>query len=214
MRAESYLDDPWAIELYEAISYDWDKFGKPSRAHALRALAFDRAIEHYLKARPGSAVVALGEGLQTSYWRLGRPETSWLSVDLPAVIELRERLLPNEPKVTSLPASALDRSWMDEVSADAGVMITAEGLFMYLEPDDVSALITDIGDRFPGAQLIYDSIPRWFRDKTLKGLALSDRYTAPPMPTSQTVSEAERLVGQIDSVRQVEDIDLSAGMGL
>ena len=53
-------------------------------------------------------MVALGEGLQTSYWRLGRPEATWLSVDLSDVIKLRERLLPHEPRIRHLAGSALD----------------------------------------------------------------------------------------------------------
>jgi O-methyltransferase involved in polyketide biosynthesis len=60
---------PWAIQLYETISYDYDRFGKPSQADALRALAIDRAITDYLVGH--SNVTVVGEGLQTSYCRLG-----------------------------------------------------------------------------------------------------------------------------------------------
>ena len=61
---------PWAVTLFDAISYDYLKFGKPNQSHALRARAFDTAAQAYLATHPKASVVALAEGLQTSFWRL------------------------------------------------------------------------------------------------------------------------------------------------
>ena len=63
---------------------------------------------------------------------------------------------------------------------------------MYLEPDDALGLIRDCAARFPGGQMMFDSIPHWFSRRTLKGLKLSDRYIAPPMPFALTADEARR----------------------
>jgi O-methyltransferase involved in polyketide biosynthesis len=38
---------------------------------------------------------------------------------------------------------------MDQVETEHGVFITAEGLLMYLEPDDAVGLITECAKRFP-----------------------------------------------------------------
>jgi O-methyltransferase involved in polyketide biosynthesis len=214
MRPDAVLDDPWAIRLYEAISYDYDRFGKPSQSHALRALAMDRALTSYLAEQPNATVVALGEGLQTTYWRLGSPDVDWLSVDLAPVVELRNMLLPPAPRVTTLAMSALDRAWMDRVEPTDGVFICAEGLFMYLERAEVMALITDCARRFPGGHLFFDTIPKWFSDRTLKGFRLSDRYTAPPMPFSCSVTEAARLPEEIPEVSSVCDVPLPSGRGI
>jgi O-methyltransferase involved in polyketide biosynthesis len=213
-REDAVLDDPWAVRLYEAIDYDYDRFGKPSQSHALRALAIDGAIRAYLAEHPRATVVALGEGLQTTYWRLGCPDVDWLSVDLAPVIELRETLLPKEPRITPLPMSALDRSWLDRVDPEDGVFVCAEGLFMYLDPAEVRSLITDCARRLPGGQLFFDSIPKWFSDKTLKGLKLTDRYTTPRMPFSLTVSQAARLPSQIPEVASARDVPLPEGRGI
>ncbi len=214
MRPDAVIDDSWAIRLYEAISYDYDRFGKPSQTHPLRALAIDRAITGYLAQHPNATVVALGEGLQTSYWRLGTPDVDWLSVDLAPVIELRKALLPDEPRVTSLATSALDRAWLDHVDPANGVFISAEGLFMYLDRAEVMSLITDCANRFPGGQLFFDSIPKWFSDRTLKGFRLTDRYTAPPMPFSFSVREAACLPHQIPGIAEVREIPLPFGRGI
>ncbi len=84
-RSDGVIRDPWAVTLFDAISYDYRKFGKPNQSHALRALAFDAAAQNYLTVRPKASVVALAEGLQTGFWRLERAgvasELTWYSVD-------------------------------------------------------------------------------------------------------------------------------------
>ncbi|MBL7486980.1 class I SAM-dependent methyltransferase [Frankia sp. AgB1.9] len=211
MHPGSAFDDPLAERLYRGIDYDFERFGKPSQSHPLRALALDIAIRGYLERHPAATVVALGEGLQTTYWRLGRPGLDWLSVDLPPVIDLRRRLLPAEPGMTAIPTSALDHAWMDVPDPDRGVFISAEGLFMYLERDSVMSLITECATRFPGGQLFFDSIPAAFSSRTMKGYRMSDRYTAPPMPFSLSVSEAADLPAQIPGVAAAEDLQPPPG---
>jgi O-methyltransferase involved in polyketide biosynthesis len=174
----------------------------------------DRATRTYLAARPAATVVALGEGLQTTYWRLGRPDVEWLSVDTAPVVDLRTRLLPAEPRVTPLAMSVLDRSWLDRVDPARGVFLTAEGLFMYLDPAAVLSLIADCARRFPGGQLIFDSIPAWYSARSLAGLRLGARYTTPPMPFSLPVSQARRLPDRIEGVATAVDVSPPDGRGL
>lgn len=217
-RSDGVIRDPWAVALFDAIDYDYRKFGKPNQSHALRARAFDIETREYLSAHPQAAVVALAEGLQTSFWRLQASgainETSWYSIDLPPVMALRERMLPSDDRIVALAQSALDRSWMDRVDASHGVFITAEGLLMYLQPDDVYGLIADCAARFPGGAMMFDSIPPWFSRRTLKGFKLSDRYIAPPMPFGSTADEALALADRIPGVRAARDVALPPGRGV
>lgn len=217
-RSDGVIRDPWAVTLLDTISYDYLKFGKPNQSHALRALAFDDAAHQYLTAHPQASVVALAEGLQTSFWRLDRTgvlaESTWYSIDLPPVMELRKQLLPHDDRIVELAQSALDRSWMDRVEATDGVFITAEGLLMYLEPEDALGLIADCAARFPGGQMMFDSIPHWFSDRTLKGVKLSSRYIAPPMPFGQSADEAVAMARTIAGVRLAHDVALPTGRGL
>jgi O-methyltransferase involved in polyketide biosynthesis len=90
-------------------------------------------------------------------------------VDLPPVVDLRRRLLPPEPRMTAIPASALDRGWLDVPDPARGVFISAEGLFMYFDRDEVFALIAGCAARFTGGQLFFDSIPPWLSRRTLTG---------------------------------------------
>ncbi|MUL85059.1 MULTISPECIES: class I SAM-dependent methyltransferase [unclassified Mycolicibacterium] len=221
-RSDGVIRDPWAVALLDAIDFDYRKFGRPNQAHALRAHTFDIETHDYLSTHPKAAVVALAEGLQTSFWRLDQAgvadELTWYSVDLPPVMAIRESLLPYDDRIVALAQSALDRSWMDRVDATDDVFITAEGLLMYLEPEDVRSLITDCAARFPGGRMIFDSIPHWASRRTIKGLHLSKSYIAPPMPFALTADEGLAMAGTgpgaIPGVRSARDVAMSPGRGL
>ena len=187
-RPDAIIDDPMAIRLADAIDYDFDKFGRKGQEMALRSLAFDRSAIQYLIKHQQATVVALAEGLQTSFWRLSSalPDARfrWVTIDLPPIIELRQRLLPASPRITTLAQSALDYSWMDQVDAGNGVFITAEGLLMYLQPEDAMGLITKCAKEFPGGQMIFDLPPVLVNKLAPKGMRATRRYRVPPMPFS------------------------------
>ena len=92
-------------------------------------------------------------------------------MDFPPVIELRERLLPASPRITNIAQSALDYSWIDRVDAADGVAITAEGLLMYLQPDEAMDLIRQCAKRFPGGQMFFDLPPTIIKKVAPKAFA-------------------------------------------
>nr|MDT0526008.1 class I SAM-dependent methyltransferase [Streptomyces sp. DSM 41633] len=89
---------------------------------------------------------------------------------------------------------------------------------MYLEPDDVRSLIADCAARFPGGRMMFDSIPHWASRRTIKGLHLSSRYIAPPMPFALTADEGLAMAGTgpgaIAGVRSARDVAMQPGRGL
>lgn len=217
-RPDSILEDPMAIELADSIDFDFAKFGPTRRQDmALRSLAFDQATRKYLMSHPAATVVALAEGLQTSYYRIETSGVSdqfrWLTVDLPPMIELRGKLLPESDRVTVCAQSALDYSWMDQVATDSGVFITAEGLLMYLQPSEAMELISECAKRFPRGAMMFDLPPAWFAAWARKGMRTSLRYRVPPMPFSMSASEIAKLVDVVPGVRAVHDVPLPQGRG-
>ncbi len=225
-RPDAVIDDPMAISLVDSIDYDFAKFGPTRQDMALRALTFDTYTGRYLAKHPSATVVALAEGLQTSFWRLDAAipggRFRWLTVDLPPIVELRKRLLPESPRVTLCAQSALDYSWMDQVDTGAagtsgtadGVFVTAEGLLMYLEPEQALGLIAECAKRFPGGQMLFDLPPSWFSRWTRRGIRTSFRYKVPPMPFSLSVDEAADLVNTVPGIRAVRDVHMPPGRGL
>lgn len=69
------LKDPMAIQVVDRLHYDFSDATRGVRLHAVRVGTFDHAVRRFLGSYPAGTVVALGEGLETQFWRLdnGQP---------------------------------------------------------------------------------------------------------------------------------------------
>jgi O-methyltransferase involved in polyketide biosynthesis len=215
-RPDGVLTDPVAVALLERLGGGdrYAMFAHADQVIALRARAFDDVIRQFLAAHPGATVAALGEGLQTTYWRIADPQVDWLTVDLPQMTALRQRLLPAEPRMRTFSGSALDRAWMGAIEPGTPVLITAEGLLMYLPPDEVRALLRDCAARFPGGSMVFDTIPDWASANTHDGAWLTPDYQLPPMPFHLSRREAAALAHTVPGIAAVVDVPAPAGRGL
>jgi O-methyltransferase involved in polyketide biosynthesis len=201
--AFAVLDDPKAVELLAAIDFDFfGRFGPATpvfgRYIGLRAAAFDAQVRRFMAAYPGAAVAALGEGLETQFWRVDDGRVRWFTVELPQTAAVRAALLPDDPPRRRMFAgSALEPEWL--AALDAGpadhVMVVAQGLLMYLPPEAVRALIARCAAAFPGGSMIFDTMPRRLTALTTSGRARRPGgYQPPPMPWGVT---AGRLVDEL-----------------
>ncbi|MGY4712720.1 class I SAM-dependent methyltransferase [Mycolicibacterium sp. CBM1] len=212
-RPDGIIADPMAITLRDRLGYDFHHFGRTHQATALRALAFDIASREFLVGHPRATVVALAEGLQTSFWRLDNGAITWVSIDLAPIVALRRQLLPPSDRLHHRAQSAFDPSWMDVVDDTDGVLITAEGLFQYLDRDSVFDLITQCASRFPGATLIFDSVPQFLSAYSIRrGIKVSKHYTAPPMPFWFTADDYDQLRA-LPGVRAVRELPMPPARG-
>ena len=194
-RPDTVLPDPKAVELLDAIDFPFEeRFGSARMAQwqALRARTFDDEVRRFLGAHPGGTVVALGEGLETQFWRVDDGRARWTTVDLPEILAIRADLLPAEKRVRPLACSALDDAWMDAVDPAHGLLITAQGLLMYFEPEQVHGLIARIRRRFPEAEIVFDAIPRWLAERSQKGRLRGPTGYEPP-PWLWGIDKRERL---------------------
>jgi O-methyltransferase involved in polyketide biosynthesis len=153
------LKDPVAIEVVGRLDYDFADFARGARLHAVRVATFDEAVRRFLSTHPAGTVVALGEGLETQFWRLDNGQVRWLTVDLPETMELRHRLLPDSSRQWSISGSALDLRWLDGLNPAAPILVTAQGLLPYFHRDQVHGLIAGIAERLPGSLLVFDVVP-------------------------------------------------------
>jgi O-methyltransferase involved in polyketide biosynthesis len=215
-RPDGVLHDPKAIELMDAIDFDFaGRFGPAvavfGRFVAMRAAAFDVQVRAFLDETPDAMVVALGEGLETQFWRVDNGRVRWFTVELPQSAAVREAVLPPHPPRTRLHAgSALDPGWLEAlgVGPQERVIVIAQGLLMYLPPKEVQALITRCAASFRGGAMVFDTVPKWLarmaRTQRLRG---PGGYVAPPMPWGVTpgrLVDALRLVPDIAKVRLVD----------
>jgi O-methyltransferase involved in polyketide biosynthesis len=218
-RAEAVLHDPMAVDLVERIDYPFEqRFGTGGLGQwqALRVRCFDHEIRRFLAAHPDGTVVALGEGLETQFWRVDNGRVRWAGVDVPETVAVRARLLPDAPRRRSVASSALDERWMDDVDVSRGVLVTAQGLLMYFERADVHTLIAACADRFRGGALLFDAMPSWLSTASQRGGVKrgGGGYRPPPWLWGIDAEEERRLAGLHPNLVELRALRLPRGRGV
>src|ERR1700722_10561600 len=157
--ARPLLDDPLAIEVADRLQYDFPDASRGASWHAVRVATFDDAVRRFLAEHPAGQVVALGEGLETQFWRVDNGRVSWLTVDLPETLALRRQVLPDGPRQRSHAGSALELNWLDLLDPAAPVLVTAQGLLPYFQRSQVHELIAALAGRLPGSLFVFHVVP-------------------------------------------------------
>jgi len=129
---------------------------------ALRIRHFDQVVTTFLEREPEGIIVSLGCGLSNRRSRVDNGTMRWVGLDLPAVIQLRQRYFEDTERFRSIAKSVLEFDWMDRLPDEPGehFLFVAEGLFPYLPEDGLRDLVTELHRRFPGAELVAEFASR------------------------------------------------------
>lgn len=87
-------------------------------------------------------------------------------LDLPEVIDIRNKLLPPGANQVSLPSSMLETGWMDTLRQkhpNGSFVFVIEGVLMYFEETSVKKVLLNLAERFPGSFLNFDVVNKWMR---------------------------------------------------
>jgi methyltransferase (TIGR00027 family) len=165
---QSILADQAAAEAVDRMEYDFDRLHRSVRPNsnqytvALRAWRFDAWAADFVKRHPDAVVLHLGCGLDSRAFRLDLPAgVTWFDVDVPQVIELRRRLYDETGTYRMIDSSVTETEWLEQVPNDRPTLIVAEGLLMYLQPQEVRDLLERLTDRFKTGELLFDVLPPW-----------------------------------------------------
>ena len=167
-RFPGLYQDEAAAALMEKVDYDFSPlerqasslmqtFGALEIAMRQNDLAWE--VRDYLKTHPRAAVINLGCGLDNTGRACDNGQCSIWNIDLPDVIEMRERLLPAGEREKNLAFDLKDTHWMEAVHTDPtdGTVLFAAGVFYYFTTEEVKSLTIDIAKRFPGGRLVFDA---------------------------------------------------------
>ncbi len=158
---ESIIKDQLAKDIFESLNLDESEFkiNKHSATAALfRTKKIDQYIKEFMTVNPDGLVVDLGCGLDPRFYRLDNRRITWIDIDLPEVIALKKKLVKETSRYHMLGKSITDLTWIDEVlSINKGkTMLVAEGVLMYLDKEDVIAMLKAISKKIQGALLAFD----------------------------------------------------------
>lgn len=138
---------------------------------ALRARHFDQTAAAFLEQHPAGQVVQLACGLDTRFQRIGGParypEAQWLELDLPAVIELRQRWgLQQTPFYAG---SVLEPGWLELLDPARPSLLLIEGLLMYLPRSQTQLLFQRLAEHFEQAEIAAEFFAHWLARLTADG---------------------------------------------
>lgn len=209
-----HLDDPRAAEVIARLDYPFDRFDVPyqglaARLHAQRVRTVDASLRQVLAAVPDATVVALGEGFETQFWRVDDGRLRWLTLDLPEVVTVRREVLPDGPRNRTLTGSALDTEWTAQVDRERPVIITAQGLLPYFEPDEVHRLFTAWARLLPGAWLLFDVVTAHLQAIRARN-PLPDGYRPPDWTWTVDADELRRLRA-LPGLRDLHEVPQAGG---
>ncbi|RKU47455.1 hypothetical protein DL546_009127 [Coniochaeta pulveracea] len=177
------LNDKWAGYVLQQIDFNFNDFSLTPffcNTITLRARYFDQWTTDFLEQHRHQPVTVLhlACGLDARAHRVpwfndNRDMVRWIDIDLPEVVELRRKLLPNPQGDYQLVAgSVLDDAVLNAVPNDRPTVVIFEGLIMYLEASDAENLIHRLCSRFErkGGELQFDglgwmslAVQRWSR---------------------------------------------------
>ncbi|AMT70908.1 class I SAM-dependent methyltransferase [Mycobacteroides immunogenum] len=182
-RPDGVLKDPQCVELFEAIDYPYEsKFGKDQTGlHGEKSRIFDTVVRSWLAENPSGTIVELGAGLETQFHRLDNGTVSWVCVDLHEVIAVRGKFLAPNERCRYIAADACDVSWFDQVEPGP-VLVTAQSFLMFLQEEQARQLLVAIIDRFPGVEIVFDTISPAISQKMVNGYKPTENYEFPPAP--------------------------------
>lgn len=156
-RPDALFHDPYADRLAGERGHQILESMKHGRAYAwpmiVRTAIFDEIILDAVRNQGVDLVVNLAAGLDARPWRLALPsELHWVDVDLPGILNYKtEMLRADNPKCRyeAVTVDLTDAGARRELFARLGAgakraIVISEGLLIYLDPEQVAALATDL----------------------------------------------------------------------
>ena len=156
-RPDAIFSDPFADRLGGQRGRDILDEMPQGKAYAwpmiVRTAVFDEIILDAVQNQKADLVVNLAAGLDARPWRLPLPPSlHWVDVDLPGILNYKTETLRQEKPVCRYEAVTTDltdgearRALFSRLGADASrALVISEGLLIYLQPEQVGSLATDL----------------------------------------------------------------------
>ncbi|KPK81594.1 MAG: hypothetical protein AMS27_15345 [Bacteroides sp. SM23_62_1] len=131
-----------------------------TRYIALRARKYDFYARAFMDKNPDGMVVNLGCGFDTRYWRVFDREWEYVEIDLPEVINFKQQILGDRITFKMIGASVLGKEWLEQIHSlqSEKILFLAEGLFMYLPPEDVRSLFKSLSETCTSSEIVFEAV--------------------------------------------------------
>lgn len=208
--AHPILGDTFASDVVDRLDVDFAKLHVPRGAEIslpVRAKHLDGWTRDFLARHPRATVLHLGCGLDSRVFRVAPgPGVRWFDVDFPDVIALRRRVYLPRNGYTMIGTSLTDLGWLEQLPAGDPVFVVGEGLIPYLQPDEGTALLHRITERFPSGELAFDLYSRL----VVRLIGLIPAARAINVHLAWAIDDSRDLVREIPRLELVDDVPFLA----
>jgi len=162
-RPDAMIKDDKAVEMVNRLACDFSRLRMQRHdeiAVIMRMRKFDNHVRDFLARNHDAVVVHIGCGLDTRFERVDNGHVEWFDLDMPDVIELRQKLTHVQyDRYHLLTTSVFEDGWFDQVKEykPRPFMFMAEGVFPYFEEWQVKGLFLKLRDHFPGCEVVCDA---------------------------------------------------------
>lgn len=170
--AQPLLGDSYAQPILDRCDVDYTRSTfaamhdeRWARIVSGRARVLDTWCQDFLDSHGEEPVqvLQLACGLDSRVARVRRgPGVRWIDLDRPMVMNLRERIyadidISDVGEYITRHLSVTNENWLGDIPRDRPTLVIAEGLLMYLEPEQSKKVICDVAEYFGlGGQMIFD----------------------------------------------------------
>lgn len=138
-------------------------------ASVCRQDVIDKKIIKFLEENENCNVVFLGAGLETAYNRINNKKANFYQVDLPSVIEIRNRILGNAENEKLISGDMFTLEWIKEIDTELPTMIAVSGVYQYFNKEKIVEMVKKMKSLLPNGELVFDAT-------NTKGLKIANRY--------------------------------------
>jgi O-methyltransferase involved in polyketide biosynthesis len=137
---------------------------------AIRAKKYDEYARNFLRNFPDGVVVNIGCGFDSRFLRTDNGRVVFYDLDLPEILAIKKSFFKETERYHLIASSVLDFEWMAAVRQHNGpFLFMAEGVFMYLDGNDIRSLVVKLKETFPGSELVCEVVnSRWLRSPLKK----------------------------------------------
>jgi O-methyltransferase involved in polyketide biosynthesis len=161
-KSHPLLVDLKAVEVLEKVDYDFSGIAanmSPISQYAwiMRSKQTDAIINAFLQKFPTGTIVNIGCGLDTTFDRVDNGSLRWYDLDLPDVIDLRRKFIPESDRQIFISSSFLETGWFKQIKVSGNVLFIAAGVFYFFQGEDIRAFLVRLADSFSGCQVFFDA---------------------------------------------------------
>lgn len=145
----------------------WEKEGFPLKGKAkskwlaynmaMRSAVFDQWLEEMMNRMPDAVILHVGCGMDSRITRVGNRKHQWFDVDFPEVIAERKRYFSETESYCMIPSDIRDMAWLSRIPEGSNAIILMEGISMYLEVEELKAVLKQWKEYFGETRILMDS---------------------------------------------------------